>query len=144
MEVSNSSTDCRIFRDELIFFYQTGPKSDRTQIALDSRRTSWWSQLLQTVLLDRTRPQLDSGRLPGPSRTLIGLHRPLIRDQTSLLTVKQEISSKGSVMVSFEPAWWADSFAPIGSSKGGLNWEQSRFKNEYIGKSALDRAKLDI
>ena len=55
--------------------------------------------------------------------------------QISLLTVKQEISSEGSGMVSFEP---------IRSSKGGFSWEQSRFKNENIGKSALDRAKLDI
>ena len=48
--------------------------------------------------------------------------------QISLLTVKQEISSEGSGIVSFEPAWRADSFAPIESSKCGLSWEQSRFK----------------
>ena len=62
----------------------------------------------------------------------------------SLLMVKQLFLSKRLGMVSIEPAWRVDSFAPIWLSKYARSQEKSSFKNEKFGKSALDRIKLDI
>ena len=62
--------------------------------------------------------------------------------ETSLLTVKQFCLISGSGMVSFEPAWRADSFAPIGLSKYARSWEQSSFKNRSLGKYQMDENKI--
>ena len=62
--------------------------------------------------------------------------------ETSLLTVKQFCLISVSGMVSFEPAWRADSFAPIGLSKYARSWEQSSFKNRSLGKYQMDENKI--
>ena len=99
-----------------------------------SCRTSWWSlHLLQTVLLDRTRPQLDSGRLPGPGRTLVGLDRPLIRHHTghkldqNIFQLEKGSIDEASLNQNYD-ALFAN-FEDIANVVVGSHWTE--FSNEY-------------